>query len=79
MAGYPANRISGKRNRISGYPLLNTDLELVVVHGDGAVVHVGHDGLQDVHRNVVEDKHRVATRVVLRKKTQIILLPMVTE
>ncbi len=33
--------------------------------GDGALVHVGHQGLQDVHVNVVQNQHRVSAGVVL--------------
>ncbi len=33
--------------------------------GHGALVHVGHQGLQDVHVNVVQNQHRVSAGVVL--------------
>ncbi len=35
--------------------------------GHGALVHVGHQGLQNVHVNVVQNQHRVSAGVVLNK------------
>ena len=54
-------------------PLPSSDLELVVGHGDGALVHVGHQGLQHVHVNIIEDEHRVTAGVVLRLPVQVII------
>ena len=35
-------------------------------HRDRAVVHVGHQGLQHLHLDVIQNEDRVTTRVVLQ-------------